>query len=326
MVGVSIFLDSQVGVYYTFLKGVVGMQNHALRIGFVGLGIMGRPMAKNIQNAGYQLFVYNRTASKAGELVQAGATQCASPKEVAQKSDVVFTIVSDTPDVEAVLFGENGVAQGAREGMIVVDMSTISPHQTRLFSKQLKELGAFMLDCPVSGGDDGAKAGTLTIMCGGDKQAFDTVLPVLETMGKKVTLMGPSGAGQATKLCNQVCLSSALLGVCECLMLATKEGLDCDKVVEVLSGGAARSYQLSALGPKMVAHDYSPGFLVDLIQKDLRLCAQAAQNNNLSLPGSSLVAQLYNAVQGIQGSHEMGSQALILALEQMNATKVAKEK
>ncbi len=299
------------------------MQNQALRIGFVGLGIMGRPMAKNILNAGYPLCVYNRTASKAKELVEAGATQGSTPKEVAQKSDVVITIVSDTPDVEAVLFGENGVAEGVREGMIVVDMSTISPHQTRGFSKKLKELDVTLLDCPVSGGDDGAKAGRLTIMCGGEKQAFDKVLPVLETMGKKVTLMGASGAGQATKLCNQVCLSSALLGVCECLLLATKEGLDCNKVVEVLSGGAANSYQLSVQGPKMVAHDYSPGFFVDLFQKDLRLCAQAAQNNHLSLPGSTLVAQLYNAVQGIEGSHEMGSQALILALEQLNAHKVA---
>lgn len=300
------------------------MDKQTMRVGFVGLGIMGRPMAMNILKAGYPLFVYNRTASKAKELVEAGATQCSSPREVAQTSDVVFTIVSDTPDVECVLFGENGVAEGTREGMIVVDMSTISPHETRNFSKKLKETGVRLLDCPVSGGDDGAKAGTLTIMCGGEQEAFDTVLPILETMGKKVTRMGPSGAGQATKLCNQVCLSSALLGVCECLLLASKEGLDCQRVIEVLSGGAARSYQLSVQGPKMVARNYDPGFLVDLIQKDLRLCAQAAQNNHLSLPGSSLVAQLYNAVQGIEGSAEMGSQALILALEQLNAVKLKK--
>jgi 2-hydroxy-3-oxopropionate reductase len=293
-----------------------------LRVGFIGLGIMGRPMAKHVLDAGYALSVYNRTASKAQELVDAGAKLCASPKEVAENSDVIITIVSDTPDVEAVLFGENGVVHGAENGAVVIDMSTISPQQTRLFSQRLAAAGIDMLDCPVSGGEGGAIAATLTIMCGGKEQAFAKALPVLETMGKKVTLMGESGAGQATKLCNQVCLAGALLGVCESLMLATKEGLDCHKVIDVLSGGAANSHQLVSQGPKMVDRDYRPGFFVDLFQKDLRLCASAAQANHLSLPGTSLVAQLYNAVQGIEGSEAMGSQALVLALENLCGVKV----
>jgi len=300
------------------------MQNQKIRVGFIGLGIMGKPMAKNVQKAGFPLSVYNRTASKAQELVDAGAKLCATPKEVAQNSDIVITIVSDTPDVEAVLFGENGVAQGAKKGLIVVDMSTISPQQTRIFAKRLEEIGISMLDCPVSGGDTGAIAGTLTVMCGGDADAFEKASPVLAAMGKKVTLMGESGAGQATKLCNQVCLSGALLGVAECLTLATKEGLDCNKVIEVLSGGAANSYQLTVQGPKMVAHDYRPGFLVDLFQKDLRLVAQAAQADHLTMPVSSTLAQLFNAVQGMENSHAMGSQSVVLALEHLNGMKVGK--
>ncbi len=297
-----------------------------MRVGFIGLGIMGKPMAKNIQKGGFPLYVYNRTASKAQELVDAGAILCSTPKEVAENSDIVITIVSDTPDVAAVLFGESGVVHGAKKGLIVIDMSTISPQQTRIFAKKLKEDDIFMLDCPVSGGDTGAIAGTLSIMCGGEEEAFEKALPVLNAMGKKVTLMGSNGAGQATKLCNQICLSSALLGVCESLLMATKEGLDCNKVIEVLSGGAASSYQLSVQGPKMVARDFSPGFLVDLFQKDLRLCAQTAQADHLSLPGSTLVACLYNAVQGMENSHQMGSQALVLALEQMCSVKVGESK
>jgi 3-hydroxyisobutyrate dehydrogenase len=300
------------------------MQNK-LRVGFIGLGIMGKPMAKHILEAGYPLCVYNRTAQKAKELVDAGATLCATPKEVAAQSDIIITIVSDTPDVEAVLFGEDGAAKGAKAGAIVVDMSTISPQQTRVFAARLKEKGIEMLDCPVSGGDTGAIAGTLTIMCGGDAAAFEKAKPVLETMGKKVTLMGANGAGQATKLCNQICLAGALLGVSESMLMATKEGLDCNKVIEVLSGGAANSYQLTVQGPKMVAHDYRPGFLVDLFQKDLRLCAQAAQANHLTLPGMTTVASLYNAVQGMDGSDRMGSQALVLALEALCGVKVGEK-
>ncbi len=296
------------------------MQN--LRVGFIGLGIMGKPMAKNVLKGGFPLCVYNRTASKAQELVDLGAKLYSTPKEVAQNSDIVITIVSDTPDVAAVLFGEDGVVHGAKQGLIVVDMSTISPQQTRAFSKKLQESGVIMLDCPVSGGDTGAIAGTLTIMCGGDAAAFEKASPVLNSMGKKVTLMGESGAGQATKLCNQVCLSGALLGVAECLTLATKEGLDCNKVIEVLSGGAANSYQLTIQGPKMVAHDYRPGFLLDLYQKDLRLVAQAAQADHLTMPVSSIVAQLLNAVQGMENSHAMGSQSVVLALEKINGMKV----
>jgi 3-hydroxyisobutyrate dehydrogenase len=300
------------------------MQN--MRVGFIGLGIMGKPMAKNVIKGGFSLCVYNRTASKAQELVEMGAKLCASPKEVAENSDIVITIVSDTPDVALVLFGENGVIHGAKPGTIVADMSTISPQQTRVFAGKLKESGIFMLDCPVSGGDTGAIAGTLTIMCGGEEAVFDKALPVLSAMGKKVTLMGASGAGQATKLCNQVCIAGALLGVCEGLLMATKENLDCNKVIDVLSGGAANSAQLTAQGPKMVAHNYAPGFLVDLFQKDLRLCAQTAQADHLTLPGSTLVASLFNAVQGMENGGALGSQALVLALENLCGVKVGQNK
>ena len=297
-----------------------------VRVGFIGLGIMGKPMAKNVLKGGFPLCVYNRTASKAQELVDLGAKLCSTPKEVAENSDIVVSIVSDTPDVEAVLFGENGVVFGAKKGLIVIDMSTISPQQTRVFSQKLSESGISMLDCPVSGGDTGAIAGTLTIMCGGDAAAFEKASPVLSAMGKKVTLMGESGAGQATKLCNQVCLSGALLGVAECLTLATKEGLDCNKVIEVLSGGAANSHQLTMQGPKMVAHDYRPGFLVDLFQKDLRLVAQAAQADHLSMPVSTMLATLFNAVQGMENSHAMGSQSVALAYERLDGIKIGEKK
>ena len=296
-----------------------------LKVGFVGLGIMGKPMAMNVLKAGFALSVYNRTKAKADEVVAAGATWCDSPKAVAQNSDVIITIVSDTPDVEQVLFGQEGVAQGAKQGAVVIDMSTISPQATREFAVRLREEGVDMLDCPVSGGDIGAIKGTLTIMCGGEQSVFDACRPVLEAMGTKVTLMGQNGAGQATKLCNQIALGNALLGVCECLMMASKEGLDCDRVIEVLSGGAANSMQLSNRGPLIVKRDYSAGFFVDLFQKDLRLVMQAVQADHLSLPGISTVQQLYNVVQGIEGSHDMGSQALILALEQLCNHKVGEK-
>ena len=289
-----------------------------MNIGFVGLGIMGKPMALNILKKGaWPLFVYNRTESKAKEVIDAGASLCHSPFEVAQKSNVIITMVSDTGDVESVIFGENGIAKGAKVGSVIVDMSTISPSATRMMAKKLSDMGIEMMDCPVSGGDIGAANGTLTIMCGGKQEIFDKVKPILECMGTKITYMGSCGAGQATKLGNQTVIVSTLLGVCEGLMLASKEGLDLEKFIEALSGGWAQSAQLSFLGPKMVKRDFSPGFMIDLMQKDLRLILQSVQAHHLSLPGASLVAQLMNSVQADPEGGKLGTPALIKALEKL---------
>ena len=294
------------------------------KIGFIGLGIMGKSMAANLMKAGYELTVYNRTASKGDELVAKGAKRALTPKEAAEGNDVIITIVSDTPDVERVIFGENGALEGCKKGAVIVEMSTISASATRSMAARLEEAGVEMIDAPVSGGDTGAREGTLTIMCGGKEEVFESIKPVLFGMGKKVTLMGGHGAGQATKMCNQTALASCLLGVCECMMLASKEGLDCEKVVEVLSGGAAQSAQMTAYGKRMVNRDYAAGFFIDLFQKDIRLVMEAVREHNLCFQGLSTVQQMFNAVQGMEGGGQLGSQGLALALEMMCGTKMEK--
>ena len=239
-------------------------------IGYIGLGIMGAPMAANLQKAGYELLVWNRTRAKMDPLVQQGAQACDSPKEMAQREpDVIFLNVKDTPDVEAVLFGDEGVAAGAHEGLIVVDNSTISPVATEDFARRLAEKGVTLVDAPVSGGDTGAKAGTLSIMVGGPDEAVARVRPLLDVLGSKVTHLGAAGMGQACKACNQVAVVCNLMGACEAMALAKKLGLDQDKMIETVGGGAGGSWQLSNVGPKIAAGDHAPGFMVDLVLKDL---------------------------------------------------------
>ena len=285
-------------------------------IGFVGLGIMGLPMAGHILDAGYPLTVYNRTRSKAEELGARGAKVADSPAEVAADSQVIITIVSDSPDVEEVVAGPQGVLGRIGEDSVVIDMSTISPQVERQLDEQLRVKGCTLVDAPVSGGDVGARNATLAIMAGGDKAAFDRVRPILEVMGKTITYCGPVGNGQLTKLSNQILVAVTLLGVSEAITFAKKNGLDAHVMIEAVKGGAAGSWQLSNLGPKIVDRDFAPGFMVDLIQKDLRLVLESGAAGQAALPGSSLVNQLFRMAEA-QGDGREGTQILAKAVEQL---------
>ncbi len=286
------------------------------RIAFIGLGVMGQPMAGHLLSAGHAVHVYTRTKTRATGIINRGATWAASPAEAAQQADVVFVCVTDTPDVQAVVMGDKGVADGARRGSIVVDHSTISPSATRAIAKDLAGRGIKFLDAPISGGDVGAKNGTLSIMVGGDKDAFEKVLPLLKLMGKSITHCGGSGTGQLTKLVNQICVSVTNLAVCEALVFAKLNGLNMEKTIEAVGGGAAGSWQLSNLGPKMIKHDLAPGFSIDLQQKDLKIVLQTAEESNASLPAASLVHQLFTAAQAA-GHGKDGTQALYTVLEKL---------
>lgn len=293
------------------------------RIGFIGLGIMGRPMAKNLIKAGYDLTVYNRTATKTEELRGLGAQVGSTPAEAAKGSDVVITMVSDTPDVEEVILGPRGVIHGARSGSVVIDMSTISPSVTKNIARTLAEKGIEMLDAPVSGGEKGAIEGTLSIMVGGKEDVFERCVPIFEAMGKNIVHMGPNGAGQTTKLCNQVLCSLTILSMAECLILGAKAGLDLEKLLQAVSGGAGGSWSLSNLGPKVIRGDFSPGFMVKLHQKDIRLVLNLANQLGVSLPGTALANQLFNAVEG-QGEGNLGNQAMIKPLEKIAGCEARK--
>jgi len=287
------------------------------RIGFIGLGIMGRPMALNLLKAGHELAVWNRTASKMRPLVDAGAAAGTSPADVASGADVVISIVSDSPDVEEVALGPDGVVASARPGLLYADMSTISPRVARRVAARLAEKGTDMLDAPVSGGERGAVEGALSIMVGGQREAFDRARSVFECLGRTVTYMGPSGTGQAAKLCNQVVCVLNILAACEGLMLARRSGLDVGRLLSAITKGAAGSWMLENLGPKMAARDFAPGFLVRLQQKDLRLVLETADELKLPLPGTGLVNQLFRAVEAAGGG-ELGTQALVTALERLS--------
>jgi 3-hydroxyisobutyrate dehydrogenase len=263
-----------------------------MRVGFVGLGTMGGAMAANVARAGFEVSAWNRTPGRAAELGELGVRLAASPAEVAAASEVVVTIVSDTPDVEAVLFGEAGVAAGATPGSIVVDMSTIAPSATRDFASRLAVRGVRMLDAPVSGGSEGAKKGSLSIFVGGDPADLERVRPVLASMGTTITHVGPIGAGQAVKAVNQVILAGAYLGVAEGIVLAIKAGLDVDQVVAALSGGAAQSWVLANRSGRMLDNDYPLGFKVALHRKDLGIALQLARETGAALPISALCEQI----------------------------------
>lgn len=291
------------------------------RLGFIGLGVMGKHMAKNLIKAGYPLCVWNRTRSKMDELVAFGAISAESPKDVAERSEVVITMVSDSPDVEEIILGSSGVIEGGKPGTTVIDMSTISPQITQHIAEKLSEKGLKMLDAPVSGGDTGARDGTLSIMVGGSKEAFEDSLPILKVMGKRITHMGESGMGQATKLCNQVICAINIQAVCEGLMLGTKLGINLEKLLEVVTAGSANSWMLSNLGPKMVKRDFEPGFKITHQQKDLKLALLAAAELRLPLPGTALVQQMFRSVEAEELA-EKGNQTLIIAMEKLSATKV----
>ena len=291
-----------------------------LNIGFIGLGIMGAPMAGHLLAAGHALFV--RTRSKV-PVALAGATVCASPKEVAERADVVFTMLPDTPDVEIVLFGEDGIASGLSKGKTVVDMSSISPIDTKAFAQKINALGCDYLDAPVSGGEVGAKAASLTIMVGGPEATFERIKPLFELMGKNITLVGGNGDGQTTKVANQIIVALNIAAVGEALVFASKAGADPAKVRQALMGGFASSRILEVHGERMIKRTFNPGFRIQLHQKDLSLALAGARALGVALPGTANAAQLMQAC-AANGMAELDHSALVRALELMANHEVAK--
>ena len=291
----------------------------SVKIGFIGPGIMGAPMAHNLIKAGHALSVYARRAEAAKSLVDAGAIACASPLEVAKCSDVIFTIVSDTPDVESVLFGEQGVASAARPGTVIVDMSTISPTATRKFAGRLAAFGIEMLDAPVSGGETGAINGTLSIMVGGQAEIFERVKPLFECMGKNIVHVGKNGAGQVAKACNQIVVAVTIEAVAEALTFARKNGADPEKVREALMGGFAGSRIMEVHGKRMLDYDFKPGFKVGLHQKDMRIVMETAHQLGVALPAAALVAQHLNALMGTHDA-DLDSSAIVKVIERMSGS------
>ena len=288
------------------------------RVGFVGTGIMGAPMARNAIKAGFAVTVTNRTLARAEPLAKDGATVVKTPREVAARSDIVVTMVPNTPDVEAAVFGPDGVAAGARDGQLLIDMSTISPALTREFAERAaKNRPPFRtLDAPVSGGEPGAIEARLSIMIGGDAADVQRAMPLFSALGKTIVHIGDHGAGQACKLANQIAVALNNLGVSEALVFAASQGIDLEKTRQVIAGGAGSSWAMQNYAPKMLAGDFRPGFMVDLQQKDLRLVLDNAYVDHISLPGAALVHELYNALQRDDGGRE-GNLALIKVIEKL---------
>ncbi len=288
-----------------------------MKVGFIGPGIMGAPMAKNLIKAGHAVNVYARRADAAKPLVDAGASFCASPAEAASNAEVVFTIVSDTPDVEEVVFGDKGIVEGAKPGTVIVDMSTISPTSTKQFAERLERLGLEMIDAPVSGGEAGAINGTLSIMAGGRKEIFERVKPLFECMGKNIVHVGGNGAGQVAKACNQIVVAVTIEAVAEALTFARRNGADPEKVREALMGGFAGSRIMEVHGKRMLDNDFRPGFKVGLHQKDMRIVMETAHQLGVALPAAALVAQHLNALMGMHDA-ELDSSAIVKVIERMS--------
>jgi 3-hydroxyisobutyrate dehydrogenase len=287
-------------------------------VAFIGTGIMGLPMAGHLITAGNGMRIHTRTKRRCQGLLDRGARWCDSPAAAVADAEFVFICVPDTPDVKEIITGKRGVLSSAKQNQVVIDHSTISPLVTRELAEQLSKSGAFLLDAPLSGGDVGAKNATLSIMVGGEPHAFERAEPLLRCMGKTITYCGPSGCGQLTKLVNQILVSGTLLAVAEALTFANKSGLNAKKTIEAVSGGAATSWQLQNLGPKMVANDFRPGFMIDLLQKDLRILMQTADQIGTSLPGAALVHQLFTAAQAAGHGRE-GTQALYTVIEKLSS-------
>lgn len=290
-------------------------------IGFIGLGIMGKPMARNLLTAGYPLVVHNRSRAPVDELISEGAHGVFTPAEVAAAADVVITMLPDSPDVQSVVLGPGGVLSGAHPGMVLIDMSTISPAVTRQIAAETEKVGVKTLDAPVSGSEQGAISGTLAIMVGGDPAVFERCRPILSVLGASVVRVGDVGMGQTAKLINQIIGLTTLEAVCEGLIVAAKAGIDLDTLLAAIGGGAARSWMLENLTPKIAARDFRPGFMVRLAQKDLRLALGLADELHLSLPATALTHQLYRSLEASQEG-AAGIQALIKALERLGRCEV----
>lgn len=286
------------------------------KIGFIGTGIMGAPMAHNLLKAGYEVAVHNRTKAKADHLIAGGAAWADSPADVAKDSNIVITCLPDTPDVEQVLLGQKGVIEAAKPGLICIDMSTISPAATKEMGTELAAKGVTLIDAPISGGEIGAIEAKLSIMMGGPKKAVEKVRPIMQVMGRTVIHCGPLGAGQITKLANQIMCIHTIMSIAEGFAFAEKAGLDLETTLKATSAGAAGSHSLKVLGPKIIAGDFKPAFMVDLQQKDLRLVAEYAEKLKQPLPGVALARQLLAQLQA-QGRGRDGTQALVEVIRQL---------
>jgi 2-hydroxy-3-oxopropionate reductase len=291
------------------------------RIGYIGLGLMGSSMARNLMKAGHTLTVHNRSRAVVDQFAQEGATPATSPRQVAEQSDFVFTNLPDTPDVEQVVLGPDGIIEGARAGAIYIDNSTIKPEAARRIAAELARIGVMALDAPVSGGDIGARAGTLSIMVGGPQEAFDRALPVLEAMGKTITWVGESGAGQIAKAANQVVVAGTMVAMAEALVLAQKSGVDPARVVQAISRGAAQCWALDNKPPKIVKRNLSPGFKAYMQAKDLKIVVDTGRTYHVPLPLTALVHQLYEAMIGM-GNGSLDNSAIITVLEALADVQV----
>jgi 3-hydroxyisobutyrate dehydrogenase len=287
-----------------------------MRVGVIGTGIMGAPMARNLLRAGHVVTVQSRSPARMAPLLDAGAIPASSPREVAAAVDAIVTSLPDTPDVESVVTGPNGILAGARPGLLVVDTSTIAPRAANALATRAAAVGVDFLDAPVSGGEQGAVQGTLSIMVGGGREAFDRAAPIFAAIGRAATYMGGSGQGQMTKLVNQVVGAATLTAVAEGIVLAARAGLDPAAVIEAVGGGAASSWMWTNLGPRMQRRDFAPGFMIRLQQKDLRLALAAAADVGAPLPLTALVQQLLAAVEAHDGG-ALGTQAVVTALEEL---------
>jgi 2-hydroxy-3-oxopropionate reductase len=292
-------------------------------LGFIGVGIMGKPMAGHLVKAGHKVLVYDVNAAAVQELAAKGAVACKSGKEVAEKTGIIFIMVPDTPDVEAVLFGKGGLAEGLKAGSIVVDMSSISPIATKEFAKRLSAMGVQMLDAPVSGGQVGAENAALSIMVGGDPGVFEKIKPYFELMGKNIVRIGGNGDGQTCKVANQIVVALTIEAVAEALLFASKAGADPVKVRSALLGGFAQSRILELHGERMIKRTFNPGFRIRLHQKDLNLALQAARSMGMSLPNTATAQELFNAV-AAQGGIDLDHSALVFALEKLANHTVSK--
>nr|VFJ88940.1 MAG: 3-hydroxyisobutyrate dehydrogenase [Candidatus Kentron sp. H]VFJ89775.1 MAG: 3-hydroxyisobutyrate dehydrogenase [Candidatus Kentron sp. H]VFJ97178.1 MAG: 3-hydroxyisobutyrate dehydrogenase [Candidatus Kentron sp. H] len=291
------------------------------KIGWIGTGVMGQSMARHLMDAGYTVHLYTRTQEKASDLLEAGAIWCDSPAEVARRADTVFTMVGFPKDVEAVYFGETGILAGMAAGtgkdMLLVDMTTTKPHLAERIHAAAKALGARFVDAPVSGGDVGARNGALSIMVGGDQGAVAAVMPLFQCMGKNIVHQGGPGAGQHTKMVNQIAIAGTMIGVCEAMVYGSRAGLDMETVLRSIGSGGAACWTLDNLAPRILARNFDPGFFVDHFIKDMEIALEEAARMDLSLPGLALVNQLYRSVKA-QGKGDRGTHALVLALEKMS--------
>ena len=292
------------------------------KLGFIGLGIMGKPMCGHLLAAGYKVCIYDLSPEPVAELSSQGASACTCSSEIAKESDIIFIMVPDTPDVEAVLFGQDGLAEELKPGSIVVDMSSISPIETKEFALKLDALGIKMLDAPVSGGQVGAEQATLSIMVGGQPDVFEQIKPYFELMGKNIVHIGSNGDGQTCKVANQIVVALTIEAVSEALLFASKAGADPRKVREALLGGFAQSRILDLHGERIIGRNFDPGFRIKLHQKDLNLALQAARNLGLSLPNTATAQELFNAVASRDGS-DLDHSAMVLALEVLANHKVS---